>query len=206
MKNKVILMTVALLFSISGHTTPTLESLYGDFYNQSGVSIQVFSGGCTSKDSFAVQKQNSRGVALIYFYRIKPDLCKAFFRYGMILNFTYEDLGLQYRDRFKIMNPYVAPRAKAEVPLEAVYGHYNNNHGVFIQVRSGGCTSKSSFAMRKQNNQGVQQIYLYRIEPDFCETFLKYGKLLSFSHADLGLQLNDRFQIMNPRIEPRTAW
>lgn len=110
MKNKIIITAVIALFTIKGQAAPMLEALYGDFFNQSGVSIQVFSGGCTSKDSFAIQKQHYRGVELIYFYRVKPDLCKALFKYGKILNFSYEDLGLQYHDRFKVMNPYVTPR------------------------------------------------------------------------------------------------
>ncbi|MES2800980.1 MAG: hypothetical protein V4654_00680 [Bdellovibrionota bacterium] len=106
-----IIMTVAImLIAIKGQTAPTLESLYGDFFNETGVYIQVFSGGCTNKNSFAIQKEYFRGVEQIYFYRFKPDLCKAYFKYGKFVNFSYEDLGLNRSDRFKIMNPRVTPR------------------------------------------------------------------------------------------------
>lgn len=96
--------------AIKGQATPTLESLYGDFFNEAGVSIQVFSGGCTDKESFAILKESSRGVQQIYFYRVKPDLCKAYYKYGRFVNFTYSDLGLTKSDRFKIMNPRVTSR------------------------------------------------------------------------------------------------
>lgn len=110
MSSKLIIAMAISLFTLNGNAELMLDSIYGDFYNESGVNIQVFSGGCTNKDSFAVQKEFSKGVYLIYFYRVKPDLCKAYFKYGQVVNFSYEDLGLQSNDRFKVMNPRISPR------------------------------------------------------------------------------------------------
>lgn len=110
MSRKLIIAVAISLFALNGDAGPMLESIYGDFYNEAGVNIQVFSGGCTNRGSFVIQKQFSNGVNLIYFYRVKPDFCKAFFKYGQIINFSFTELGLQVDDRFKVMNPRITPR------------------------------------------------------------------------------------------------
>lgn len=103
-------MFTVLFLTCIAKAEPTLEPLYGDYFNRKGVVIQVYSGGCTYKSSFAVAKSFSRGVQQIAFYRIKPDFCESFSKYGKQISFTYEELGLQSYDRFKIVNPRSAPR------------------------------------------------------------------------------------------------
>ena len=110
MRRNIILASFILFFLVKGQAEALLEPLYGDFFNQSGVYIQVFSGGCTTKESFVIQKQQHKGIELIYFYRVKPDYCKALVKYGKVINFSYEELGLKFNDRFKVMNPELTPR------------------------------------------------------------------------------------------------
>lgn len=110
MKTKIILTIGFLLLTVSAKAQLPLESLYGNYFNQDGIVIQVYSGGCTNRSSFAIRKDFVKGVQQISFYRVKPDLCEALFKYGIFLAFTYEELGLQAHDRFKIVNPRVAPR------------------------------------------------------------------------------------------------
>lgn len=106
------LLTVAILFlSVTSHAVP-VETLYGSFLSEKGVVIQVYSGGCTFKSSFAIHKEYKQGVFKIWFYRLKTDYCESYKKYGMLLNFSYEDLGLQSDDRFEIMNPRVVPRVR----------------------------------------------------------------------------------------------
>lgn len=204
MKNKTIAVLLIILTALKGQATPVLETLYGDFIDETGINIQVFSGGCTDKESFVFRKEYSRGVEHIYFYRIKPDLCKAFFKYGKFVNFTYKDLGLKKFDRFRIGNPRINPgTSHARQFLEPLYGHFFNENGVVIQVYSGGCTYKGSFVTHNELLGGVMHISFYRTKADFCEAYMRYGKFIYFSYEELGLQVFDRFKILNPRIAPR---
>ncbi|MES2800981.1 MAG: hypothetical protein V4654_00685 [Bdellovibrionota bacterium] len=111
MKTKILLTIGFLFLTVTSQAGPN-EALYGSFFNESGVVIQVYSGGCTYKSSFAVRKEYVGGVHKIWFYRVKPDFCEAFVKYGKFLIFSYDDLGLQAYDRFEIMNPRVVPRVR----------------------------------------------------------------------------------------------
>lgn len=110
MKAKSFSIVGLLLLSISAKAEPKLEPLYGDYFNKKGIVIQVYSGGCTYKNSFEIRKVSARGVQQIAFYRIKPDFCESYYKYGKQIGFTYEELGLQSQDRFKVVNPRLAPR------------------------------------------------------------------------------------------------
>lgn len=67
MNSKFIIAAAISLFALNGNAEPVLDSLYGDFYNEAGVNIQVFSGGCTTKKSFAIQKKIFRWCELNLF-------------------------------------------------------------------------------------------------------------------------------------------
>lgn len=88
--------------------------------------------------------------------------------------------------------------SQAEIFLEPLYGHLKTSQGVAVQVYSGGCTEKRFFKVVKKLNAGVQEIYLKRQRPDYCEAFLPYGTLIYFTYKDLGLQSGDTYRIMNP--------
>lgn len=58
---KTILLSAVLLFSLSSLAQANemkLELLLGYVHNSDGLVFQVFSGGCTGKDSFIVQTTN----------------------------------------------------------------------------------------------------------------------------------------------------
>lgn len=103
---KVILMLVTMYSVLASAEAqqPRLEPLYGFLQNQGGVVFQVFSGGCTSKQSFSVDTVVENGVLQVSLNRQIPDYCRAFFFYGTTVYFTYEELGIQPGQRFEIQN------------------------------------------------------------------------------------------------------
>jgi len=105
-----ILISLVSSFSFADHFTPRLEPLLGVMTSPHGVRIQVNSGGCTNKRSIAVQKEKVGSVIKIAFFRIEEDPCLAFFYYGDILNYSFEELGLHEHDIFMVRNPLTFSR------------------------------------------------------------------------------------------------
>ena len=87
------------------HPRAKLEPLLGDESGHVGVYIQVFSGGCTTNESFQVVTKVTDDVKKVYFYRVRPDYCRAFYRYGTRIFFSYDQLKIADGERFQIMNP-----------------------------------------------------------------------------------------------------
>lgn len=86
---------------------PRVETIYGMSYSSNGLSIQVESNGCTSKDSFMVLKEMSvDGVAHVVFVRVRPDWCRGFVAEGAFIEFSNNDLGLSDREGVRVDNPF----------------------------------------------------------------------------------------------------
>lgn len=96
-----ILLFASPAFASAEHV---LEPLMGHFTTQGGVHIQVRSGGCTSKRDFTFVREVKNGVHQVSFYRTRPDVCRAYIRYGEILTFSFEELGLKDTELFSITN------------------------------------------------------------------------------------------------------
>ncbi len=109
---KMILMlliaTVSIASLAGAHPHVKLESLLGEGFGSEGVSIQVFSGGCTKNKSFQVVTRVTDDIKRIYFYRVLPDNCRALYRYRTLIYFSYDQLQIVSGERFQIMNPHTA--------------------------------------------------------------------------------------------------
>jgi len=102
MKRLILLST--LLLALNASATSQLEPLMGFLRDANGISFQVFSGGCTSKEDFSVKEKTADGIAALALYRLKPDYCSARYPYGVIITFTYQELGIGPGERFSVLN------------------------------------------------------------------------------------------------------
>lgn len=91
-------------------TVPRVETIYSLSLAEDNVQILVESNGCTSKESFLVQKffDPNDNVVKLLFIRNRPDLCRAFHVEGVVVQFSKEDLGLNYDEEVRIENPFGA--------------------------------------------------------------------------------------------------
>lgn len=81
-----------------------VEPLLGFSSSDTGIQLQVESGGCTTAESFEVNKYTYRKTIRIFFIRVVPDVCLALLRDGETVNYSFEALGLKAGDHFQIMN------------------------------------------------------------------------------------------------------
>ena len=60
---------IGLLFFLGSVASadPQLEHVLGNGFDQNGVFIQVFSGGCTDKDSFLKKIENQENLKILTF-------------------------------------------------------------------------------------------------------------------------------------------
>jgi len=79
------------------------EVLKGVMTDDSGLTIQVESNGCTDKNSFDVLIFESHP-AQVEFIRKRHDVCRAYMPYGVKIKFTYEELGLNSPQSFFLVN------------------------------------------------------------------------------------------------------
>jgi hypothetical protein len=84
--------------------------------------------------------------------------------------------------------------------VETLLGAQVYGNSVKIQVRSGGCTWKKSFAVKKvlSPSQKLTELTFVRVIPDFCEAYLPEGRFFTFTQNDLRMASNDKFCIGNP--------
>ena len=82
---------------------PMVEVLKGFTFDRDGITIQVTSNGCTTKRSFEILVAESFP-AQVQFNRLVPDACRALFPYGTKLTYTYEELGLDSKNSFHLVN------------------------------------------------------------------------------------------------------
>ena len=85
--------------------------ILGHIIANDGVYLQVNSGGCTQKRDIGFRvKANEPDLAEITFFRKLSDPCLAYFPNGIVLKFSFEELGLKPGMRLQIMNPIESPR------------------------------------------------------------------------------------------------
>lgn len=100
----VVAITMFCALSRAQMNAKNLETLFGLLQDQEGITVQVFSGGCTGKDNFQVSSAQVAGVIQISITRTTMDYCRAYFQYGTNLFFSYEELGVQRGQKFEVQN------------------------------------------------------------------------------------------------------
>lgn len=102
MRTLTALLFAAMMLPLSASAA---EALLGYTYTTTGVTIQVNSGGCTSKEDFKVETIIGPNYYDVTFNRTQPDFCEAFFVTGVTIDFTWAEMGLRDGDQFQITNP-----------------------------------------------------------------------------------------------------
>lgn len=103
---KQILLGLVLCASLqTAHADNTSEKILGYQPSKHGITFQVQSGGCTTKESFIVDVQRATdGIAQVTLLRTRPDTCHPFLPMGVRFRMTYEELGLNPGERYRIVN------------------------------------------------------------------------------------------------------
>lgn len=105
---KKFILIIGMLTSMQLQAKPVgwhLEVVMGYLIDRSGISFQVFDGGCTQSEDFYLKVDKSSKEARLSLYRKNFDFCKAFFPYGRMINFQYNEIGINKNEAFKILNP-----------------------------------------------------------------------------------------------------
>ncbi len=92
----------SLILSSSG--TFAYEEILGVMSDKDGVTFQVTSSGCTSKEHFRTTFLDTIPMGLILTREV-PDPCDAHVPYGTTVKFSYEELDLEAGAEFVIKNP-----------------------------------------------------------------------------------------------------
>jgi len=83
----------------------SLERVYAVHRDTDGLAVRVRSNGCTSAASFittTAQKGGQKEVALV---RAQPDYCRALLRDGVVIKWTWAQLGVASSDEVTVRNP-----------------------------------------------------------------------------------------------------
>lgn len=102
-------VTLAFLASpvaMAAPETPRSEKIFGYYVHDRGIAFQVFSGGCTDKDSFKAIARPGGEVELL---RVRHDACLALFPHGVFVQYSYPELGLRKGQGFRVMNTLRPP-------------------------------------------------------------------------------------------------
>jgi len=81
----------------------TSERILGVEITTFGVTYQVKSNGCTTKDNFRIRALNSSPLQ-IELLRNKTDNCKITLALGTKISYTYAELGLKAGQKFRLTN------------------------------------------------------------------------------------------------------
>jgi hypothetical protein len=95
---------------------PELEVIYGFVTSPTDLTVQVYSGGCTNREDFAVAVIQPRCLPTpgcdsrkrVTIVREKPDLCRGFFPHGELIRFSLAESGLDMTS-FILQNPVANP-------------------------------------------------------------------------------------------------
>lgn len=90
---------------------PYIEPLMGLLIRRNAIIFQVLSNGCTAKDDFQLAVLESTPLQL-RLIRLREDPCDAYLPLGTHIRFSYQELGIQRGDKFRVVNPL----ATLEVP------------------------------------------------------------------------------------------
>lgn len=77
-----------------------------------GVTVRVYTGGCTEKGHFVWKKtpdQPKGAPAELTLYRTTKDNCYANIPEGMVITYDYQELGVAAKDAFTVGNPIQMP-------------------------------------------------------------------------------------------------
>lgn len=135
---------------------------------------------------------------MISIVQTSPDFCEAYLPYGTNVTFSYDDLGLQDGDTYKLSvdefgpgrtvgaNMVVNSMNGTQKSTSDIMGIKFSHDGVSLQVSSGGCTDKNDFSVVVRETFPTQT-EINRINRDGCEAYLPYGTDVLFTGAELGL-------------------
>lgn len=98
------LMLLGCTLAQAAPIPPTEEALFGKMVTFAGLHIQVPSHGCTDKSSFKVIRENVAGIEVLTFLRVLSDECRALHPYGVVLTYSFEELGLKAGEAFALGN------------------------------------------------------------------------------------------------------
>lgn len=82
-----------------------LEQVYAVHRDTDGLAVRVRSNGCTSAASFiasTVQQGDQKEASLV---RAQPDYCRALLRDGVVIKWTWAQLGVAPGDAVIVRNP-----------------------------------------------------------------------------------------------------
>lgn len=82
-----------------------LERVYAVHRDTDGVTVRVRSNGCTSAASFITTTVQNGGQKEVTLVREQPDYCRALFRDGVAIKWTWAQLGIAPSDEVIIRNP-----------------------------------------------------------------------------------------------------
>ena len=91
MKN---LFATAILFISSLSFANSQETILGTQITEDGVAFRVHTGGCTSKDSFELTIDESKGNIELELDRTQPDYCLALYPNGTVIEYSWDELDL----------------------------------------------------------------------------------------------------------------
>ena len=82
------------------------EKILGYQPSDSGLSFHVTSGGCTKLEDFMIQLAPNKetGVTELRLVRTRPDTCYSFIPTGVVIQMTYEQMGLTANQAFEVKN------------------------------------------------------------------------------------------------------
>jgi hypothetical protein len=81
-----------------------LEAVRKVDFDGQRLSVVVGSNGCTEASSFEVKIKDTDPTELSLIRRM-PDLCKAIVREGVVVSWTYAELGLTTGQQVRVLNP-----------------------------------------------------------------------------------------------------
>jgi hypothetical protein len=106
---KTLIIAILTILGLSAKAE-NFEKILGYTYNDSGIELQVMTGGCTSKSSFRVQRFITNDRLSFGFQRVAYDGCLALIPYGTKINFSYGELGILPSQSFQIINKLATSR------------------------------------------------------------------------------------------------
>lgn len=81
-----------------------LETVRSVAFENGRLNVRVDSNGCTEAAGFEVRLRGENPAELTLIRRA-PDLCKALVPDGVVVSWTYEELGLAPGDAARVLNP-----------------------------------------------------------------------------------------------------
>lgn len=93
-------------------TAEVVEPLKELSRDAKGVTVRVYTGGCTEKSHFVWKKtpDQPKGAPIeLTLYRTTNDKCYANIPEGMVITYDYQELGVAAKDTFTVGNPIQMP-------------------------------------------------------------------------------------------------